>query len=90
MTPELALVSSILATMILCIGLFLGRAAPVHGHPGVEPSPWLGFGALVIAFWLVRPVFGWNPWIGVLASCFLFVGPLGIALVREIVEEWRK
>lgn len=90
MTPELALVTSILATAILVIGLFLGRVAPVSKHPPVRPSPWLAYGALVIAFWVLRPVMGWNPWIGVLASCFLFVGPLGVALIRELVEESRK
>lgn len=87
MTVELATVAAILAGIILAIGVYLGRHAPMVEHPPVRRTRWwyavLGAAALwgVAACGIVRI----PEEVLVASAVFALVGPLAVMLIREVL-----
>lgn len=86
MTIEFATVAAIISGMILAVGVYLGRHAPMVEHPPVSFSPWwlvvLAAATLWSAAALGVPV---PPRVLIGAGVFALVGPLAVMLAREVI-----
>ncbi|NJK88117.1 MAG: hypothetical protein HC923_01130 [Myxococcales bacterium] len=86
MTIELATVAAILAGIILAVGVYLGRHAPMVEHPPVRRTRWwyavLGAAGVwaLASFGIVSIPEEVLVWSGV----FALVGPLATMLIREV------